>query len=129
MIQNGTWWTWDDANGKYVNTGQAVSSTYTLTKEKVEDVLQGDIDSHTHTHLVYRARVYEAVPDFSGLTSWTGEDGTVHEFVPGNDIYVVDADEPTGYANYKLAIASSGNVWVRIPQIPEGFKVVLVKEG
>lgn len=127
MIQNGTWWTWDDVKGEYSNTGQSVSSDYLLTKDKVEGVLTGDIDTHTHTHLVYRAQVYDTLPDLSSLVSWTGDDGMSHEFVYGNDIYIKDVDEPTGYANYKLAATSSGNAWVKIPQIPDGFRMVLVK--
>lgn len=128
MIQNGTWWTWDDNLGEYTDTGQSVSAEYQLTKEKIEGVFTGDISTHTHTHLVYHAQIYTEQPDFSTLTSWTGKDGNKHEFVLGNDIYVADADEPTGYANYRFAYTSSGNAWVLVPQIPEGFKVVLVKK-
>lgn len=129
MISNGTWWTWDDATGEYVDTGQSVNSTYQLTKENIEEVFRGDINTHTHTHLVYRVQVYDVVPDFAGLTSWIDRDGAERAFIPGNDIYVMDANEPTGYANYKLAITTSGNAWVRIPQIPEGFRVVYVQDN
>lgn len=47
-IQDGTWWTWDDASGSYVNTNVSVSSQYELTKQKVENVLTGNIESHRH---------------------------------------------------------------------------------
>lgn len=52
QIQNGTWWTWDDANGAYVDTGQSVSADYVLTKEKIEGVFQGNIESHQHDRYV-----------------------------------------------------------------------------
>ena len=47
-IEGGTWWTWDDAAGQYQDTGVSVSSQYVLTKEAVEQVLTGDIASHSH---------------------------------------------------------------------------------
>lgn len=47
-IQDGIWWIWDDEAGTYVNTGVSVSSDYELTKQKVEDVLTGDITTHSH---------------------------------------------------------------------------------
>ena len=47
-IEGGTWWTWDDAAGDYQDTGVSVSSQYVLTKEAVEQVLTGDIASHSH---------------------------------------------------------------------------------
>lgn len=127
-IIDGIWWTWDDSTGEYVSTGWAVNSDFELTKEKIEGVLTGDIASHTHTHLIYYAQVYDEAPDFSTLSTWTGNDGLVHDFVPGNDIYVKNDAEPTGYANYKLAVSAEGNVWVRIPQVAAGWRVVLVRE-
>lgn len=48
-IQDGTWWVWEDSLGVYANTHVAVNSTYELTREKVENVLTGDISSHNHT--------------------------------------------------------------------------------
>lgn len=52
QIQNGTWWTWDDANGVYTDTGQSVSADYTLTREKIESVFQGNVESHWHDRYV-----------------------------------------------------------------------------
>ena len=49
-IVNGTWWLYDNATGQYVNTGIAVSSDYVLTKEAVENVLTGEISTHTHNY-------------------------------------------------------------------------------
>lgn len=126
-IIDGIWWTWDDSIGDYVSTGWAVNSDFELTKGKIEAVFTGDITTHTHEHLRYVAQVYDGTPDFSQLTSYMDGMGE-HPFLPGNDIYVADAHEPTGYANYKLAVTTSGNAWVRVPQVPEGFRMVLVKE-
>ncbi|MGM9685906.1 MAG: collagen-like protein, partial [Bacteroidaceae bacterium] len=48
IIRNGTWWVYDNSLGDYVNTGVSVSSDYELTRAKVEDVLTGNVTSHTH---------------------------------------------------------------------------------
>lgn len=47
-IQVGTWWVWSWEENDYVNTNISVSSDYELTKEKVENVLTGDITTHNH---------------------------------------------------------------------------------
>lgn len=47
-IQDGTWWVWNDELGQYENSGISVNSDYELTKEKVENVLTGDISTHNH---------------------------------------------------------------------------------
>ena len=47
-IQDGTWWVWSWEENDYVNTNISVSSDYELTKEKVENVLTGDITTHNH---------------------------------------------------------------------------------
>ena len=47
-IQGGTWWVWSWDENDYVNTNISVSSDCELTKEKVENVLTGDISSHNH---------------------------------------------------------------------------------
>lgn len=126
-IQNGTWWLYDVDSGEYVDTGYVTSESYQLTKEEVEKVFVGDIESHTHEHLRYRAQIYNEVPDLSLLDSWADEQG-VHEFYAGNEIFVCDDDEPTGYANYKYVPVVDGFTWIRIPQIPSGYKIILVKE-
>ena len=56
-IQGGTWWTYNDETGEYVNTGQSTSSDYQLTKEKVENVLMGEITSHNHASQLATALV------------------------------------------------------------------------
>lgn len=49
IIQNASWWIWDEASGAYKDSGMSVSSQYTLTKGAVEGVLTGDVSSHTHS--------------------------------------------------------------------------------
>ena len=127
IIREGIWWIWDDDADDYVSTGES-SCGYILTKKEIEEVFTGDITSHTHSHLIYYAQVYDEIPDFDTLTTWTGANGMVYDFVPGNDIYVKNESEPTGYANYKLAVTTEGNMWVRIPQVAAGWRIVMVKE-
>ena len=62
IIQNGTWWVFDMDAKQYVDTGYAVSSDYQLTKEKVEGVLQGNIQSHWHDQ-------YALTEDLSSLAT------------------------------------------------------------
>lgn len=123
-----TWMVYNDLTGEYEDTHVAVNSTYELTKGKVESVLTGEIATHTHYDQHYRAQVYDELPDLDALTEYTDGNGT-RQFLPGNDIYVLNADEPTGYANYKLAVTVTGNKWVRIPQIAEGWKILLVRNS
>ena len=59
-IEGGTWWTWNDATGEYQDTGVSVSSQYVLTKEAVEQVLTGDIASHSHD-----AQITEALKPYA----------------------------------------------------------------
>jgi hypothetical protein len=129
VIREGVWWVWDDVNADYVSTGVSVSSQYVLTKTAVEGVLTGDVTSHSHSQYLtalYVAQVFDAAPDFATLSSWTDDGGVSHPFQLGNDIYVRDEDEPSGYANYRYGITSSGNGWLRMVQVPSGYKVVLV---
>ncbi len=49
IIKNASWWLWDEASGAYKDSGMSVSSQYTLTKEAIENVLTGDVSSHTHS--------------------------------------------------------------------------------
>ena len=49
IIKNASWWIWDEASGAYKDSGMSVSSQYTLTKEAIEGVLTGDVNSHTHS--------------------------------------------------------------------------------
>lgn len=49
IIKNASWWIWDEASGDYKDSGMSVSSQYTLTREAIENVLTGDVSSHTHS--------------------------------------------------------------------------------
>lgn len=51
-IQNGTWWLYDIEQGVYVDSGYAVSSDFQLTREGVESVLTGNVESHWHNRYV-----------------------------------------------------------------------------
>lgn len=48
-LRDGVWWVYDDAEGQYVTTNVSASSTYELTKPKIEAVFTGDVITHTHT--------------------------------------------------------------------------------
>lgn len=52
QIVNGTWWLWDEETNSLVDSGQSVSSDYQLTKEKIESVFQGNIETHWHDRYV-----------------------------------------------------------------------------
>lgn len=52
VIVNGTWWLYDIEQGIYVDSGYSVSSDYQLTKEKIENVFTGNVDSHWHDRYV-----------------------------------------------------------------------------
>lgn len=45
---DGVWWEYNDEIGDYISTNISASSDYELTKPKVENVLTGDITSHSH---------------------------------------------------------------------------------
>lgn len=51
-IRNGTWWLYDIEQGIYVDSGYAVNTEYQLTREKVEEVLTGEVESHRHDRYV-----------------------------------------------------------------------------
>lgn len=56
IIKGASWWIWDEASGAYKDSGMSVSSQYTLTKEAIENVLTGDVSSHTHS--AYAAKTH-----------------------------------------------------------------------
>ena len=124
VIRDGMWWVYDAQAGGYVNTGQSASSDFRLTKEAVESVLTGEVASHSHP--AYFPQVYPEGTDLTSLSSYTDAYGE-HAYTAGNDIYVEDPSEPTGYAGYSMAPAAGGSVWVRIPQAAEGFAFLLVR--
>lgn len=48
QARDGIWWEYNDEIGDYVSTNISASSDYELTKPKVENVLTGDIATHSH---------------------------------------------------------------------------------
>ena len=69
-IQNGTWWLYNNSTGQYEDTGIGVSSDYELTKAKVENVLTGNIGSHTHDQYLQLSNIKIATSaEVKALTS------------------------------------------------------------
>ena len=75
-IEGGTWWVWDDSRGDYKNTSVAVNSTYELTREKVENVLTGDVGSHNHA-----AQLAEALSGY--VKAVAGKQLSTEDFTTG----------------------------------------------
>lgn len=69
IIKNGTWWTYDDETGEYIDTGLGAEKESIVTKANVEKVLTGTIDSHNHDN-VY---VKEAPSDSKQYVRYNGE--------------------------------------------------------
>ena len=69
IIKNGTWWTYDDELEDYIDTGLGAEKESNVTKENVEKVLTGTIDSHNHDN-VY---VKEAPSDSKQYVRYNGE--------------------------------------------------------
>lgn len=42
------WWVWNDVTAEYENTHVNVNDSFQLTKQKIEDLLTGDIATHNH---------------------------------------------------------------------------------
>ena len=93
-IQDGNWWVFDDSTGSYVDSGTSVSSSYDLTKAKIEAVLTGDITSHNHDN-EYDAKgaASTAKSEVIGTTSDTSTTTTIY----GNKKYV--DEQVAGKAN------------------------------
>lgn len=86
IIQNASWWIWDEASGAYKDSGMSVSSEYTLTKGAVEGVLTGDVSSHTHSQYALTSAIPTKVSDLTNdsgfLTTHQSLDGYVNEVQP-----------------------------------------------
>lgn len=54
---DGIWWEWNDEAGEYVSTNISASSDYELTKMKIENVLTGDVTTHSHATQLAEALV------------------------------------------------------------------------
>lgn len=69
----GIWWEYNDEIGDYVSTNISASSDYELTKGKVENVLTGDILSHNHA-----TQLAEALAEYVKKVS--GKDLSTEDF-------------------------------------------------
>lgn len=56
-IRDGIWWVYDLTLKTYVSTGISVNSDFVLTKEKIEGVFTGTIDSHDHANTYFEKQV------------------------------------------------------------------------
>ena len=109
-IQDGTWWVYDDVTGEYVNTTISVSSDYELTKQKVENVLTGDIQTHHHSQ--YTVPTLSEQPTEDTLTFKDGENTC--NFSIGQFARVADSESEQGYTFYQLYDISDGKaVWAQ----------------
>ncbi len=137
-LRGGTWWEWDDERGEYTDTGVPASLAYVLTREKVEAVLTGDVQTHGHaTQLAEAMSGLVKVEEGKGLSSndYTdkekaklGKLNTVpmldhepgeadlsfsdvdgeHTFQTGDSACVADAGSGTGYAFFRLHDVKEG---------------------
>ena len=95
-IQDGTWWVYNNESEEYENTTISVSSDYELTKEKVENVLTGNITSHVHNQYLTDAPsdgsqyvrqdgnwAAVQIPEID-LSNYLGKDNTT-EYTPTGD--------------------------------------------
>lgn len=85
IIKNASWWIWDEQSGDYKDSGMSVSSQYTLTKEAIEDVLTGDVSSHTHSQYALTSAIPTKVSQLtndSGFLTATSLNGYVNEVQP-----------------------------------------------
>ena len=73
-IVNENWWVYNDADGKYEDTGINVKSDYQLTKAKVEAVLTGDITSHTHSQYAEQTSLDSAITRIASLEDGSATD-------------------------------------------------------
>lgn len=109
-IQDGTWWVWNDSTGEYENTTISVSSDYELTKQKVENVLTGDIQTHHHSQ--YTVPTLSEQPTEDTLTFKDGENTC--NFVIGQFCRVPDSESEQGYTIYQLYDIKDGKaVWAQ----------------
>ncbi len=70
---DGIWWEYNDEIGDYVSTNISASSDYELTKTKVENVLTGDITSHSHA-----TQLAEVLADY--IKKVAGKDLSTNDF-------------------------------------------------
>lgn len=125
-IQDGTWWIYNNESGEYENTNISVSSDYELTKEKVENVLTGNITSHTHNQYLTDAPsdgsqyvrqdgnwAAVQIPEID-LSNYLGKDNTT-EYTPTGDYNpatkkYVDDKTSIGVIDLSLFVGESGTL-------------------
>ena len=73
QARDGIWWEYNDEIGDYVSTNISASSDYELTKTKVENVLTGDITSHSHA-----TQLAEVLTDY--IKKVAGKDLSTNDF-------------------------------------------------
>lgn len=97
IIQNASWWIWDEASGAYKDSGMSVSSQYTLTKEAIEGVLTGDVCSHTHSQYALTSAIPTKVSDLTNDSGFL----TTHQSLDGyvNNVKVTGVTNGNGIAS------------------------------
>ena len=128
-IVNGTWWTYNDTTGEYENTNISVSSDYELTKAKVENVLTGDITSHTHSQYAVASDVTaalgkkadqtsldSAVTDISGRVKKSGDTMTGALIAPS---FQTGADDTAYFQTKKMR--GEGNASIYFHAVDWGY--------
>lgn len=73
QARDGIWWEYNDEIGDYVSTNISASSDYELTKPKVENVLTGDIATHSHA-----TQLADALADY--VKKVAGKDLSTEDF-------------------------------------------------
>lgn len=113
------WWEWNDEAGEYVSTNISANSDYELTKGKVENVLTGDITSHSHaTQLAEALANYVQVVAGKQLST---EDFTTElknklaGITAGANNYVHPTYQAAGSGLYKITVDAAGHVAAAVP--------------
>lgn len=75
-IQDGTWWIWSDETKEYINTTVAVNSDYELTKQKIENVLTGNVPTHSHDQVIGLCDILTDVWDGTSISDSLSGSGT-----------------------------------------------------
>lgn len=112
IIKDQIWWIWDEEKNDYVSSGQSVNSTFVLTKEAIEGLLVGNINSHEHIR--YTVPTLSEKPS-EGTLTWTDENSNIYNFYVGQLCRVIDSNEELGYKFYQLYnIADGKAIWGEI---------------
>ena len=125
-IIEGNWWVYNDAEGKYENSNISVSSDYILTKANVENVLTGNITSHTHDKYAVKSttlggygitNAYTKDEIINTLTNYLTNDSAENTYQPIGTYLTpqslneyVNIINKTGAGNAVTDITKSGNI-------------------